>query len=413
VIFGSVCSGIGAAELAWSRIGWRCAWSAEIDPFPSRVLAQRFPGVPNLGDFTKIGSDVGAVDVLVGGTPCQSFSSAGGRAGLDDPRGNLAIEFVRLARRVRARWIVWENVPGVLTTNGGRDFGAFLGTLEDGGFLTRAARRGRRLPPPARASAPRGLDPSPALTASAGSSRKLETPMSVAPLLASQGRAGNVDTPMIVGSLLASAGRSTSSVGPVIAHALTAPRSGQRLDATVETFAIVPIQEAQGATGSQRGAGVAEAGAPMYTLGTRGDHAVAFHATQPTKGRAPVAPTLSANARSQVGVMSFDEQQITHRENRAKVEPGAPAPALCQAGRIDVAGAGLAPRRLTPREWERLQGFPDDWTLIAVGAPKRNRAAPLAKDTVRYKAIGNSMAVPVMRWIGERIDLVDRIGDRA
>lgn len=134
MIFGSVCSGIGAAELAWSSLGWSCAWSAEIDPFPSSVLACRFPGVPNLGDFTQIPESTGPVDILVGGTPCQSFSSAGGRAGLDDPRGNLAIEFVRLARRVRARWLVWENVPGVLSTKGGRDFGAFLGALEDGGY---------------------------------------------------------------------------------------------------------------------------------------------------------------------------------------------------------------------------------------------------------------------------------------
>lgn len=219
--------------------------------------------------------------------------------------------------------------------------------------------------------------------------------MVVATLMASQGRAGNIDSPMI-------ADRAPPT--------LTA--RGNRYNADEDPLVVVPIQEAQGATGAQRGAGVGRAGDPMYTLATRGDHAVAFHLTQTATHQrdAEAAPALVGRS-STIGVMSFDEQQITHPENRAKVEPDAPAPTLATASRVDVAGAGLAPRRLTPREWERLQGFPDDWTLIETGPAKRKRAAPLAKDTARYKAIGNSMAVPVMRWIGERIELVDAIGD--
>ena len=129
--YGSVCSGIEAATVAWWPLGWRCAFVSETEPFASEVLKLRLPGVPNLGDFTKIekGGYDGDIDLLVGGTPCQSFSTGGKRGGIADPCGNLAIEFVRLAERTDARWVVWENVPAVLAINGGRDFAAFLAEL--------------------------------------------------------------------------------------------------------------------------------------------------------------------------------------------------------------------------------------------------------------------------------------------
>ena len=112
------------------------AWFAEIEAFPSAVLAERWPGVPNVGDFTRIGKDVTVepIELLVGGTPCQSFSIAGKRAGLDDPRGNLTLEFIALAGRLRPRWVVWENVPGVLSDDGGRTFGTVLGLLGQLGY---------------------------------------------------------------------------------------------------------------------------------------------------------------------------------------------------------------------------------------------------------------------------------------
>jgi DNA (cytosine-5)-methyltransferase 1 len=109
----SVCSGIEAATVAWHPLGWKAVGFAEIDKFPSAVLAHHYPDVPNFGDFTTIeADDVGPIDLLVGGTPCQSFSIAGLRGGLDDDRGNLALEFLKLAQRTRPRWLVWENVPG-------------------------------------------------------------------------------------------------------------------------------------------------------------------------------------------------------------------------------------------------------------------------------------------------------------
>jgi site-specific DNA-cytosine methylase len=126
----SVCSGIEAASVAWEPLGWEPAAFAEVEKFPSAVLAHHWPQVPNMGDMTRHESwNLGAINLLVGGTPCQSFSVAALRKGLHDPRGGLMLTFLEIAQRQRPRWIVWENVPGVLSSDGGRDFGAFLGAL--------------------------------------------------------------------------------------------------------------------------------------------------------------------------------------------------------------------------------------------------------------------------------------------
>ena len=133
----SVCSGIEAASVAWHHLGWEPVGFSEIEPFPAAVLKHRFPHVPNYGDMTKFEEwpiEPGTVDLLVGGTPCQSFSVAGLRKGLEDPRGNLMLTYLAIAARLRPRWIVWENVPGVLSSNGGRDFGTFLGALGELGY---------------------------------------------------------------------------------------------------------------------------------------------------------------------------------------------------------------------------------------------------------------------------------------
>lgn len=133
--YGSVCSGIEAATVAWHPLGWEPAFFSEIEAAPKAVLAHHWPDVPCHGDFTTIrGDEYGAIDLLVGGTPCQDFSVAGLRAGLDGDRGNLSLEFLRLADRTRPRWVVWENVPGVLSIDGGRAFGAILGGLGELGY---------------------------------------------------------------------------------------------------------------------------------------------------------------------------------------------------------------------------------------------------------------------------------------
>jgi len=133
--YGSVCSGVEAATLAWHPLGWEASFYSEIEKFPRAVLAHHYPDTPLHGDFTTIGADeYEPIDLLVGGTPCQSFSVAGLRKGMADDRGNLALEFLKLAERTRAQWVVWENVPGVLSSNGGRDLGSFLGGLGEIGY---------------------------------------------------------------------------------------------------------------------------------------------------------------------------------------------------------------------------------------------------------------------------------------
>lgn len=146
----SICSGIEAASVAWHPLGWTPAGFSEIEAFPRSVLQHRLGAVPvdwdhrhtpqsNMiplfGDFTKIEAHhVGPIDLLVGGTPCQSFSVAGKRAGLEDPRGHLTLEYLALAKRLQPRWLVWENVPGVLSDDGGRTLGTFLRLLGELGY---------------------------------------------------------------------------------------------------------------------------------------------------------------------------------------------------------------------------------------------------------------------------------------
>lgn len=132
----SLFSGIEAASVAWEPLGWEPVAFAEIEPFPCKVLEKRFPGVPNLGDVSKVDWSpyAGAVDVVVGGSPCQAFSVAGKRKGLMDERGRLMLEYVRAVRDLGPRWLVWENVPGVLSQDGGRAFGTLLGALDDIGY---------------------------------------------------------------------------------------------------------------------------------------------------------------------------------------------------------------------------------------------------------------------------------------
>ncbi len=147
MIYGSVCSGVEAATVAWHPLGWKAAWFSQYDPehnykngpdFPSKVLAHHYPEVPNLGDMMKIEErpefDERTINLLVGGTPCQSFSIAGLRKGLDDSRGNLALKFCQILIRKQPRWFVWENVPGVLSSNSGRDFAAILSGFRECGY---------------------------------------------------------------------------------------------------------------------------------------------------------------------------------------------------------------------------------------------------------------------------------------
>jgi len=329
----SVCSGIEAATVAWHLLGWEPAWFSEISAFPSRVLAHRFPEVENRGDFTTAYREGETADLLVGGTPCQSFSVAGQRAGLDDPRGVLAVEFARLARRLRARWVVWENVPGVLSHDGGRTFGEILGILAECGY----------------GFAYRVLD-----------AQGFGVPQ----------RRRRV---FLVGYL------------------------GDWRRAAAVLFESESLRRDPS---SRREAGSEVAGALTGGTGSRGERrgpdVTGFHTTQdPISGTA--RPCLSR--KGEVGVC-FDEAQVTSASNRSNPRPGDPAPTLAKGSRVGIADAARRiVRRLTPLEKERLQGFPDGWTAIL-----------RASDGARGAALGNSMAVPCMRWIGERIRVADAIG---
>jgi len=411
--YGSVCSGIEAASKAWEPLGWKPSWFSEIEPFPSAVLAHHWPEVTNLGDMTKIADavragEVEAPDVLVGGTPCQAFSIAGLREGLSDDRGQLTLSYVELANAIDAKRrergepesiIVWENVPGVLNSKDNA-FGCFLAGLAGescelqpaGGKWTHAgcvsgpkrviawrvldaqffgvAQRRRRVF--VVASARKGFDPAAVLfeldSVRRDSAPRRETQKAVAALTArGVGTCGADDNQAQAGHLIAFGGGNTA--GHIdVATACTA--HGIRLDFDTETFAVHGTQDPD--TNCEL----------AHTLGRNNGQENAI-VTEPF--------TLAIRGRSEGSTVEVRNDGtanalLTPNGGRAGMGVGA-------------IGWGMQVRRLTPIECERLQGFPDNHTLIGW----RGKNADECPDGPRYKAIGNSMAVPVMRWIGERI----------
>jgi len=340
--YGSVCSGIEAATAAWHTLGWAPSFFSEIEAFPRAVLAHHYPNVPLHGDFTTIQeSEYEPIDLLVGGTPCQSFSVAGLRGGLDDERGNLALEYIRLAQRLRPRWIVWENVPGVLSSNGGRDFGTFLGALEEIGY----------------GWAYRVLD---------------------AQYFGVAQRRRRV---FVVGYL--------GDWRP--AAAVLFERESLRRD-------TAPRREKRQKTSDNVAKCLTARGAGAGNCDPETSNMIPV-------GVADLAPTILSSAAG----YSRPGNAVTEHETYVPMAvdvynqtiDGQTAATLTEAcGGTNTSGPkvmqAMAVRRLTPVECERLQGFPDNYTNIKENCP----------DGPRYKALGNSMAVPVMRWIGDRIDKV-------
>jgi DNA (cytosine-5)-methyltransferase 1 len=496
----SVCSGIEAATVAWHPLGWEAAAYSEIEKFPSQVLAHHYPDVPNVGDMTKFKEwNLGTIDLLVGGTPCQSFSVAGLRKGLDDPRGNLMLTYLAIASKFRPKWLVWENVPGVLSSNGGLDFASLLrGMGELGyGFAYRVldaqyfgvAQRRRRVFVVGYLGdwrvAASVLFERHSLSGHPAPSREKRQSIAI-----------SIGASTSVGSLCARTGLSNSAQDAQQGH-------------------LLPIALAENTIGRQpqnggNGDGFTDGG-PMYTLNATGVHGVAqpiAYNIAPGKGVlkddihitiADATKTLDASgsnpAMHQGGAailqpIPFDTTQITSKANYSKPEAGDPChplaagahpPAIAQtiafsgiddggdatndlsptmrtAGCVAVAlsqssnacaekaleqpcypistqnalgrvngredwplglgndgdpaptltkahgqgvAIGMAVRRLTPVECERLQGFPDNYTDIQLnGKPM--------PDGPRYKALGNSMAVPVMAWIGKRIQAYEQ-----
>lgn len=400
MIYGSICSGIEAATVAWEPLGWKAAWFSEIEAFPSAVLQERWPEVVNLGDMTKIAAavragEVQAPDVMVGGTPCQAFSIAGLRNGLADARGQLTLSYVELANAIDDKRIergeeeaifVWENVPGVLTSHDNA-FGCFLAGLagescelepsggkwthsgcvygpqrtiawivKDAQYFGVAQRRKRVF---VVASARKGFDPCQVLFESEGVRR--DTPPSREPQTAvaaltarGVGTCGADDNQAQAGHIIAECANGD------ISHTL----------------------KAEGFDGSEDGTG-------------RGIPVIAFGGGN-TGGNIDVAACLTTKGQR----IDFDvETFAVHGTQDPDVNLELAHALGCNHGQENAISKGMLVRRLMPVECERLQGFPDNHTLISW----RGKEATECPDGPRYRAIGNSMAVPVMRWIGQRI----------
>ena len=440
--YGSVCSGVEAASLAWEPLGWECAFVSEIEKFPAAVLAHHYPNVPNLGDMTAHDFadrclEQGPINVLVGGTPCQSFSVAGLRGGLDDERGNLALEFCRLTDRLAPTWVVWENVPGVLSSSKGRDFGSIVGALGQLGYNLAwrildaqnfgVPQRRRRVFLVGHLGADeRGaaavLFEQHCLQGHPAPSR--EARQDLAPTVSAGppfSRTGNerVEAQELVPTVANTLGnRGTRSHTEIDGHGAYVPMLDSETAQTLNKRDYKgPSAGRDGVVGNPialcvnaRETPVSESGKDLPLGAQDRGHAIAFQATgdraNPSIGvYDEVMPTIPANPMSDRGAaVAFAENQRGELRTSEVVtnitsgggKPCPSFPAVLQPMQV---------RRLTPRECERLQGMPDDWTKI----PWRKKDAEDCPDGPRYKAIGNSMAVPVMRWIGERIAMVDEI----
>lgn len=464
--YGSVCSGIEAASVAWEPLDWQPAWFAEIEAFPSAVLATHWPDVTNLGDMTGIAAavhagDVEAPDVLVGGTPCQAFSIAGLRNGLADKRGQLSLSYVELAnaiddkRRERGEKeaiIVWENVPGVLSSKDNA-FGCFIGALAgescelqpaggkwpnagcvygpsrivawrvlDAQFFGVAQRRrrvfvvasARKEFDPAevlfefdsmRRDTPPRREPQTTVTTDTGSGVEggshWDNPANPHPTLNQSNNIGgigasNQEVFSQRGAMLVSGNYSD------ISRTLLAKEN----DSTAEDLDTYILAYGGGNTG-----GNIDVATACTAHGVRMDfdtETFAVHGTQDPDTNHELAHTLGRNHGQENAIITEPYTiAIRGREEGSTVEVrnDGTANALLtpNGGRagmgVGAVGWGMQVRRLTPVECERLQGFPDNHTLISW----RGKDAADCPDGQRYKAIGNSMAVPVMRWIGERI----------
>lgn len=444
--FGSVCSGIEAASVAWQPLGWKAAWFSEIEKFPSELLAQRYPDVKNLGDMRFIAEKIrrGAIEapeIIVGGTPCQAFSVAGLRNSLDDSRGQLTLKFVELvnavdearsAIRLGASIIVWENVPGVLSA-AGNAFGCFLAGLAgedepleppgekwsdagcvfgpqravawrclDAQYFGLAQRRKRVF---VIASARAGFDPTKVLFEFDGVRRDSPPSRKTAEVVAatidaSAGRRrGGMNANQLVAALSVSLrgrdGSGTAELGGDVAGCLRATSGGgdKSFVLTVHGTQDPCVSDSTAfALGRNNGAENAvfsiQAGATRVNPNSGPDGVGVQEGIAYTlEARAEVQIVAFAeNSRAEVRLEGGDGQ-IVGTLSAGGGKPGQGTPTI-------AGGSGV--RRLLPSECEALQGFPRGYTAITInGKP--------AADSPRYRALGNSMAVSVMHWLGKRI----------
>lgn len=430
----SVFSGVEAATVAWEPLGWEPVAFCEVDAFPSAVLAERFPDVPNLGDITQVDwerfkSDHGTVDLVVGGSPCQSFSVAGKREGLSGASG-LMWEYVRCVRELRPRWFVWENVPGALSSEGGEAFRCLLASMDDLGYYCAwrvldaqffgVAQRRRRVFLVGSLGNERCADvlfEPEGLRWNTPSSRDKRKELAARARSRAEGADGGV-TYCIQGDIARGAhmgqnGRGWSDTGECYTL--------NTMDVHAVTDAPKPctLQVRCGKEGGGKGALIQEdmsatlSCANVQTLFQ--PTAYGFSAGQSGKAgslayQKEQSPTLRAGSSgtNQVPTVVIDRaayNQGVNAQYNPHIEETDVMDTLVARGphAVGVREGGYVVRKLTPRECERLNGFPDDWTRI----PWRDKPEEDCPDAPRYKAMGNSMAVPVMRWIGERIQAVE------
>jgi DNA (cytosine-5)-methyltransferase 1 len=442
----SLFSGLEGASLAWGPLGWECVAVAETDPACCAVLDCRWPGIPNLGDVRKITEgqvkDLGHIDLVVFGSPCQDVSIAGKRAGMNGRRSGLFFDAMRVVRWSGARFALWENVPGVFSDNAGRGFAAVAGEMAgvrvdvpDGGwrsagfllgpealvewrildaqFFGLAQRRRRvfalrdsgdwqgRPPVLLEPESLRG-DPAPRREA-----------REVAPTLPARSLGGgglgtgfDCDGGHIASNCLnaGAMGRIDYETETLITHTLRADGFDASEDGTGRGTPIVPvcIQEravCENPDAGPDGVGVRDDGLAytleartvpqaVMTLAIRGrDEGSTLEVREDGTANAVLTPGGGRGGIG-VGAVAFDSTQITSKANRSHpLAASAHPPAI----------AGMAVRRLTPVEAERLQGVPENFTLVPY------RGKPMA-DSSRYKMLGNGFAIPVLAWIGRRIE---------
>ena len=391
--YGSVCSGVEAATAAWHPLGWKPQWFSEIEKFPSAVLAHHYPDVPNLGDMTQFKEWPidRSIDLLVGGTPCQSFSVAGLRKGLDDPRGNLMLTYLAIAAQYQPKWLVWENVPGVLSSQRGRDFGTFLGALGQlgYGFAYRVldaqyfgvAQRRRRV----------------FVVGYLGDWRRAAAVLFERESLSGHPAPSREAGKEAADTLTVGANQYSGFNGEPVAQCLTTRTGGGAYDPTTETLPVTGFDAYNNQV----------TGEVSKTIDTGQDYhhvPIAFgaqnSASQGDSVSTEVTPTLDKSKTPAVAFQPTADCLTAAYATKWNGNASATNGSL-------FAAQSSAVRRLTPTECERLQGFPDNFTQI----PWRNKLAEDCPDGPRYKAMGNSMAVPVMRWIGERIQMVESLDD--
>lgn len=418
----TACSGIGAPEHAWRDLPlFNFIGCSEIEPFPSAVLKHHYPNLTNYGDMTKYRDwklDE-PTSIIFAGTPCQSFSVAGLRQGLDSPNGNLALVFLGMVERFAPNWVVWENVPGVLSSNGGRDFGAFLGALAqlgygyayrtlDSQFFGVPQRRKRvfvigYLGDWRRAAAVL-FEPT-SLSGDITKSRK--TRQKVAPSVTTgppYSRTGNerveVDA-LVVNRML--------GFGDYVESNHTSTLQAHEAK-DVSDIVTQPVYR-------EKGHGDYTASDTTGTLmAQQGKRAVDLvyenHSSDSRIKEVDVSPTMRAKWGTGGGNAPL-VQSANQKQWRAEVGNTLGADWGDKRGannqHIDAGARYFIPsqdrvRRITCKEAEQLQGFEVGYTDIEY----RGKSAP---DSQRYKALGNSMAVPVVKWIGERIQMVEAVSD--